>query len=34
MSEQVDGCLKLGDRAPAFEAQTTNGKISFPKDFN
>ena len=25
--------LKIGDRAPAFDAETTNGWISFPNDF-
>lgn len=26
-------CLRLGDKAPEFEAQTTNGMIHFPSDF-
>ena len=25
--------LKIGDKAPAFDAETTNGWISFPNDF-
>ncbi len=33
LENQSEQCLKLGDKAPAFEAETTNGKIVFPKDF-
>ncbi len=30
---QKEGCLRIGDKAPAFEADSTMGKISFPVDF-
>ena len=30
---QKEGFLRIGDKAPAFEADSTMGKISFPVDF-
>lgn len=33
MEDQLYAMPRLGDKAPAFEASTTQGKISFPKDF-
>ncbi|RME12070.1 MAG: peroxiredoxin, partial [Aquificota bacterium] len=31
--EQVVSMPRIGDQAPAFEAQTTMGPIRFPEDF-
>lgn len=31
--KEVQGMPRIGDRAPAFEAMTTMGPISFPEDF-
>lgn len=33
MENQVYAMPRLGDKAPEFEASTTQGKINFPKDF-
>lgn len=33
MENQVNTMPRLGDTAPAFEANTTQGKIKFPEDF-
>ena len=33
-SQEVSGCtVGIGDKAPSFEAKTTMGEISFPKDY-
>ncbi len=32
-SFENNSCLRIGDKAPAFDAETTNGWISFPLDF-
>src|SRR5690606_37418196 len=33
MSEEIRSMPLIGDRAPEFTAQTTQGEIHFPKDF-
>lgn len=33
MEEQVYGMPRIGDQAPEFTAQTTQGKINFPQDY-
>lgn len=33
MENQVHAMPRLGDKAPAFEANTTQGQISFPEDY-
>jgi len=33
MENQVNAMPRLGDKAPEFEASTTQGKIKFPEDF-
>ncbi len=33
LQEQEYSCLRIGDKAPHFVAQTTNGAIHFPEDF-
>lgn len=34
MEKEVNNMLRIGDEAPAFKAQTTEGEISFPEDFD
>lgn len=33
MENQLNAMPRIGDRAPSFEAETTQGKIRFPEDF-
>lgn len=33
MEERIDTMPLIGDKAPAFEAETTQGKIRFPEDY-
>ncbi len=34
MESQVSSMPRIGDKAPEFQAVTTQGNINFPKDYN
>ena len=34
MDNEITPSLRIGDMAPVFDADTTQGKIHFPMDFN